>query len=72
MGDNGADQLDRSTSIWNDDVAVNIPINAVVRENRTLADSISDPSFSSQFSSEYAFHEQGTAVSAQKITYLLK
>jgi endoglucanase len=71
MWDNGADQLDRSTGIWNDDVAVNILISAVAGENSTLADSTTDPSLSSQFSSAYAFHEQGTAVSAQNITYLL-
>jgi endoglucanase len=69
--DNGADHFNRSADTWNDPVVIDIWFDAIFGENNTLADSTTDPTALTQFSSAYIFHEVGTPVVAETATYLL-
>lgn len=69
--DNGLDLLDRSAHAFFDPVAVDILFAAVSDIPNTLADSTTDSSAPTQFSSAYLFHRAGDPITDQSVSYIL-
>lgn len=71
LWDNGLDNLQRETSIWRDQIAVDIIMETVKGATNSLADSTVDPGALSQDTSAYIFHRVGDNVTDQTLPFLL-
>lgn len=69
--DNGQDQYNRTSNTWYDPIDQSILTNAAAGTSNSLADSTTDPSATSQFTSADLFHHVGDPVIAQSVPYLL-
>jgi endoglucanase len=67
--DNGADHFDRATEKWRDETVLGVLMNAAKGEINALPDSATGTE-TEQWSSAYAYHKLGTAVSDIELPYL--
>ena len=71
MWDNGNDNYDRAANKWRDPISVTATVAAAAGIANSLADSTTDITATTQFSSARLFHKVGDAVVGQSVTYLL-
>ncbi|CAG8247180.1 unnamed protein product [Penicillium olsonii] len=70
LWDNGLDHLDRTTSTWRDTNSLSMITKSTATTANSLPDSTEDGSATTQSSSAYIFHQYGTAVTAQTLSFI--
>ena len=71
LWDNGLDHLDRAAGTWRDPNSISMITKSTASTTNSLPDSTEDSSASTQSSSAYIFHQYGTELTAQTLSFIL-